>query len=322
MLSADRPLRVVFMGTPAVAVPVLSALLDEGHGLVGVYTQPDRQSGRGKRIVSSMVKQYALERGLPVFQPATLRRDEAAREQMASLSPDLIVVAAYGLFLPADTLSLPPLGCLNLHPSLLPRYRGATPVASAILEGDPVTGVTIIRLDQGMDTGPVVAQKETSIGPDETTEGLTSRLFLMGAALLVEVLPDWQHGKIRAQAQDASLATVTERLSKDDGEIDWTCPAVWLARQVRAYHPWPGSFTHWNGKTLKVLAAKAIASDARPTDSQGLVKQVPEGVGVATGEGALVLEQVQMEGRRPVSTREFVQGHRNFIGSRLGAGAA
>ena len=176
-------LRVVFMGTPAFAVPALNALADAGHDIVGVYTQPDRRSGRGRRVTAPPVKQAAMERGLLVYQPASLRRDEEARREIASLEPDLIVVAAYGLFLPAETLAVPPLGALNIHPSMLPKLRGPSPVATAILEGNTTTGVTVMQLDEGMDTGPIVAQIQTEIGSSENTENLTARLFNMGAKL-------------------------------------------------------------------------------------------------------------------------------------------
>ena len=307
------------MGTPAFAVPVLSALLDAGHEVVGVYTQPDRPTGRGKRVVPTEVKKFALEQGLPVFQPASLRRDAPARQLLAALSPDLIVVAAYGLFLPADTLELPRLGCLNVHPSLLPKYRGPSPVASAILSGDAVTGVTIMQIDEGMDSGPIVAQRETPIGPDETTQDLTTRLFEIGSALLVEVLPRWERGELQARPQDHSRATVTSRLSKEDGAIDWSRSAERIAREVRAYHPWPGSSTRWMGRMLKIVEASPLSSEAEAPTSPGRVVPLPNGgVGIGTGEGVLEVRRLQLEGRRAHSAREFVAGHRDLVGSTVG----
>ncbi|MCH7786656.1 MAG: methionyl-tRNA formyltransferase [Chloroflexi bacterium] len=318
-MSADNPLKVVFMGTPVFSVPVLTALVDEGHRIVGVYTRRDRPTGRGKRLTAPPVKLAALERGLPVFQPSSLRRDEKARQEMASLSPDVVVVAAYGLFLPPDTLSLPRLGCLNIHPSLLPRYRGSSPVVAAVLSGDAVTGVTVMKLDEGMDSGPLLAQRETPIGPDETAEALTMRLFELGSDLLIEVLPKWERGEIQAQPQDESMVSVTSRLSKEDGEIDWNRPAAYIARQVRAYYPWPGTFTHWRGATLKIVEATAIAPEAGTPASAGQVVLLAEGgVGIGTGEGILELRRVQLEGRGAVSAREFVQGHRDFPDSQVG----
>ena len=307
------------MGTPALAVPVLSAILRVEHNVVGVFTQPDRQRGRGRRLSAPAVKELAQEKGIRIFQPPSLRKDEKARKEIASLRPDIVVVAAYGLFLPSDVLGLPPLGCLNVHPSLLPRYRGPSPVASAILNGDPTTGVTIMQVDEGMDAGPIVAQQATPIGPDETTGELTARLFTMGAELLVQELPRWQRGETKAQPQNDSLATVTTRLTKEDGEIDWSRPADYIARQVRAYQPWPGSFTHWSGKTLKIEEASAGHQDVQPSLPPGLVILVPNGVAVTCGDGVLELKSIQLEGRRASAARDFVQGYQTFPGSRLGA---
>ena len=310
-------MRVVFMGTPGVAVPVLSALLDGGFRVVGVYTRPDRRAGRGKLLVAPETKRFALERGLDVFQPASLRKSREARQGLASLAPDAIIVAAYGLFLPSDFLELPRLGCLNVHPSLLPRYRGPSPVASAILNGDEVTGVTIMRLDEGMDTGPILLQEETPVGAEETAEALTERLFRRGAGLIVDVLQKLERGDVGPTPQDGSDATVTRRLSKEDGEIDWGDDALRITRQVRAYHPWPGAYTRWRGKALKIV--EASPADSRPNGAPtSEVVALPEGVGVVTGDGILVLRGVQLEGRRVVDAAEFVQGYPEFIGSRLG----
>ena len=313
----NAALKVVFMGTPAFAIPALDALSDASCDIVGVYTQPDRRSGRGRRITAPPVKQAALERGLPVFQPASLRRDAEARAHIASLRPDVIVVMAYGLFLPADTLTVPPLGALNIHPSLLPRHRGPSPVATAILEGDATTGVTLMQLDEGMDSGPIIAQRETPIGAHETAEDLTARLFHMGAELLADTLPLWRAGEIAPTPQVESHATITSLLKREDGAIDWTHPANYIARHVRAYHPWPGSFTRWNGKQLKIHQASALEhdSDAAP----GTVVALPQGVGVSTDDGILLLRRVQIEGRQAADITDFARGYRDFTGSLLGA---
>ena len=310
---------MVFMGTPASAVPVVSALLDQGYDVVGVLTRPDRPAGRGRRVAPPEVKRFALTLGLRVLQPSSLRRDEAARRELASLRPDVIVVAAYGLLLPPQVLELPRLGCLNVHPSLLPRYRGPSPAASAILNGDPVTGVTIMLIDEGMDSGPTLAQRETLIGADETTSALTARLLQMGASLLMEVLPRWQQGGIEARPQDESSATITRRLTKEDGKIDWGRSAEHIARQVRAYHPWPGAFTYWRGRLLKVREAAAIDRKGGPGASPGKVISLPDMVGIVTGEGVLGLQRVQLEGRRAVTGHEFVRGHPDFVAATLGA---
>ena len=313
----NAALKVIFMGTPAFAVPALDALSDASCDIVGVYTQPDRRSGRGRRITASPVKQAAIERGLSVFQPASLRRDAETRAHIASLQPDIIIVVAYGLFLPAETLAVPPLGALNIHPSLLPKHRGPSPVATAILQGDTTTGVTLMQLDAGMDSGPVIAQRETPIGADETAETLTARLFHIGAELLTATLPRWSAGEIAVAPQVKADATITSLLKREDGAIDWTRSADYIARQVRAYHPWPGTFTHWNGRQLKIHQASApdMSTDAAP----GTVVALTEGVGVATGSGVLLLGRVQIEGRQATDTTDFARGYRDFTGSLLGA---
>ena len=259
----------------------------------------------------------AVERGLRVFQPESLRRDEAARRDLSALGPDLIVVAAYGLYIPSDVLAAPRLGCLNIHPSLLPLYRGPSPVASAILNGDGVTGVTVMVVTERMDAGPIVAQKETPIGPEENTPELTARLFEMGAALLLEVLPAWRRGDIRPLEQDESRATLTRRFSRDDGRIDWTSPADEIARGARAYDPWPGSFTHWRGKMLK-LSEVSVLPDPQRSAGQGEVVPVADGIGIGTGDGLIAPGILQIEGRRPVAASDFARGQRDFVGATLG----
>ena len=304
------------MGTPAFAAPVMSAILEAGYEIVGVYTQPDRPSGRGRRASPSGVKALAIERGLPVFQPASLRRDDDARSRLASLGPDLIAVAAYGLYIPADTLAAPRLGCLNVHPSLLPLNRGPSPVATAILDGDSATGVTVMRVTEEMDAGPIVAQRETPIGPEETASGLTDRLFEIGAELLVETLPAWSRGDIQPREQDESRATVTRRLSREDGRVHWSHSADETARRVRAYDPWPGSFTYWRGKLLKIADVSVSTGPSRAVGPGEVVSQ-SDGVGVGTGKGLLSLGRLQLEGRRSVPALEFLRGHKDFVGSIL-----
>ena len=304
------------MGTPGFATPVLSGLLDAGHEVAGVYTRPDRRAGRGRRLLAPEMKSFAAERELPVLQPPSLREEEAQRV-LAALSPELMVVAAYGLLLPPAVLDIPPLHCLNIHPSLLPRHRGPSPVTAAIMEGNEETGVTVMRLDEGMDTGPIVAQRSTRIGGEETGETLTARLFQMGAELLVDTLPAWSKGEIEPRPQDKALATVTPRLSREDGEIDWSLPAMRIARQVRAYHPWPGAYTTWGGRTLKVI--EAAAREAGGVGEPGRVVSLGRGrMGVATGEGVLELWRVQLEGRSAVDAAGFLAGHPGAVGSVLG----
>ncbi|MBM3934659.1 MAG: methionyl-tRNA formyltransferase [SAR202 cluster bacterium] len=309
-------MKLVFMGTPEFAAPVLSALLDAGHNVVGVYTQPDRPSGRGNKTAPSPVKQLALDCGLPVFQPESLKPQEV-KDEMAALAPEALIVAAYGLFLPRATLEMAPLGALNIHPSMLPKYRGPSPITTALLNGDRRTGVTIMKLDSGMDTGPIIAQREVEIRPDETAPELTERLFRLGAVLLTEVLALWEAGVLHAEPQDDSQAIVTRLLTKEDGEIDWGQDADRIARQVRAYQPWPGSYTHWDGKLIKVLEAEAAGPAAAAPP--GTVAQIHGGeLVIAAGAGVLVVRRLQIEGKKPATAREFTQGYPSFVGARVG----
>ena len=312
-----RDMRVVFMGTPAYVLPVLEALLSPGFQVVGVYTQPDRPSGRGRVSEPSPVKSFALKHGIRVFQPSSLRRSEVQAE-LASLSPDVIVVAAYGKILPPEVLNIPPYGCVNVHPSLLPQYRGPSPVATAILEGAAHTGTTIMLLDEGMDTGPILAARQVPIDSGATAEILTPVLLGVGADLLSEVLPLWVKGEVTPQPQGDSSATVTRKLEKSDGEVNWSLSAEEIERRLRAFTPWPGLFTYWQGKLLKILSARPLAEEV--PGEPGLVVPLDGrdvAAGVVTGRGILGLKGLQMEGRRAVNSEEFVRGYGNFLGSAL-----
>lgn len=303
MTSSSPGPRIVFMGSPDFAVPVLEALVTR-FPVVGVVTQPDRPSGRGNRLTPPPVKVRAQELGLPVFQPPRVSRPEAV-EQLKAWAPDLIVVAAYGQILKPRVLQLPRYGCLNVHASLLPRWRGASPVAYAIWEGDKETGVTIMLMDEGLDTGPILTQRKEPIHPDDTAATLGARLAHLGAELLVETLPGYLKGDIRPQPQDDRLATYAPLLKREHGRLDFAQTAERLARQVRAFDPWPGTFTFWKGKRLKVLQAQA-----RDLSSPGPgIPLVVEGYpAVGTEQGVLVLTRVQLEGRRPVDGAAFLRG--------------
>ena len=308
--------RVVFMGTPHFAVPTLQAL-DEHHQVVGVVTQPDRQAGRGRKLVISPVKEEALIRGCPLFQPPSLREPEAV-EHLRAWQPDLIVVAAFGQILPPPVLDLPPSRCLNVHASLLPRYRGAAPIPAAILDGESVTGTTIMCMDEGLDTGPILAQAELPITAADTTASLTEKLAALGAQLLVEVLPGWLGGDLDAEPQNDDLATYCRPLRKADGLLDWTRPAVNLDRQVRAFTPWPGAYTSWQGRRLKVLRARPHPREVG-RGPVGEVVAMGRGFAVVTGLGLLEVLEVQLAGRRRTSASEFTRGQRDLIGGMLGA---
>ena len=313
-------MRLVFMGTPAYVIPVLKGLATANDvQVVAVYTPPDRPMGRGRRIEMPPVKSFALECGIPVHQPASLRA-EGVQLALAEQSPDLIVVAAYGKLLPPPVLTTPPHGCLNLHPSLLPRYRGPSPVATAIVDGEETTGVTLMLLDEGMDTGPTISQSEYPLSGRESAESVTADLFHLGTDLLLECLEPWVAGQLTAQRQDESRATTTRKLQRNDGMADWQLPASGLERRWRAYNPWPGLFTNWEGKVLKLLDVVALPLTTIAQAEPGQVVQLTSGdntVAVGTGEGVLRLNVVQLEGRRPQNPADFIRGHPLFLGARL-----
>lgn len=318
-MCAETIRQIVFMGTPAFAVPVLQALHEAGPArgwqVIAAATQPDRPAGRGKQLVASPVKEYALEQGIPVLQPASLRKDPEAVAALAALAPDVIVVAAYGLILPRAVLEIPAFGCLNVHASLLPAYRGASPITAALLDGREETGVTIMLMDEGMDTGPALRLAKTAIERDETAATLSARLAGIGAALLVETLAAWLAGAVAPipQAELPGEPSICRLIKKGDGEIDWSRPAILIERMTRAYLPWPTAFTTWRGEPFKILEATVVAGDA----PAGHVLVTSDGPAVGTGEGLLLLHTVQPAGKRPMDARSFLNGAPAFAGSTL-----
>ncbi|MFW6102459.1 MAG: methionyl-tRNA formyltransferase [Chloroflexota bacterium] len=309
--------RTIFMGTPQFAVTILESLLQSSYQVLAVYTQPDKPAGRGRPFVFPPVKKLAVERQIPVIQSETFKSSEVVKK-LASFQPELIIVAAFGAILPQEVLSLPRFACLNVHPSLLPRHRGPSPVANTILCGDEFTGVTIMLMDTGMDTGPILAQEKMQVSSMNTTGSLSSKLADVGARLLLETLPKWLGGELRPQAQDESQATYSKLIISKDAEIDWHLSAVELWRRVKAYNPWPSCYTWCQGKRLKIH--KSIPRGGLPEGEVGEVVALAEspGVGVVTGDGILGLCQVQLEGKREMSVDDFVRGKRDFIGCVLG----
>jgi methionyl-tRNA formyltransferase len=307
--------RLMFMGTPQFAVPSLKAVAEQ-YDVVAVVTQPDRPASRGRKPTPPPVKKAAVALGLSVLQPETLRDEEVVGE-LRELAPRVIVVAAYGQILRFEVLDIPPAGVINVHPSLLPKYRGASPIAGALLAGEEETGVTIMLMDEGMDTGPILAQEATEIRLGDTTGSLEDRLATLGAELLVDTLSRWLDGRIDALTQDDSEATYTRLISKDEAVIDWTLPALELWHRVRAYNPRPGARTSWAGSLLKVLRARPD-DQWRGSEEPGRVLELPDGVAVATGQGVLFLDEVQLAGRRAMTVQDFARGHREFVGSLLG----
>lgn len=307
-------MRVLFLGTPSFAALPLRRLIEAGHDVVAVVTQPDRPAGRSRALQAPPVKQAALELGVPVLQPATLR-DQAVVTQLRELQPEVGVVAAYGEILRRAVLDIPPLGYLNIHPSLLPTYRGPAPVAAAIRNGDALTGVSVMLLERAMDAGPILAQASLPLDADARTGPLTESLFVIGSDLLVGVLPLYASGELVPTPQDPERATFTSILTKEDGRLDWNLPAVELERIIRAYDPWPGAWTLFNGQPLKVLAAVVVPSthDA----PSGTVLEAND-LTVATSADALQLTMIQPAGKRPMAGPDWKRGHSGLVGTKLG----
>ncbi len=297
-------------------MPSLLSLL-ESQIVVGVVTQPDRPAGRGQQVRPSPVKVMAAQAGIPVYQPPSLRRPEAMAP-LQEWQPEAIVVAAFGQILRPHVLELPPLGCYNVHASLLPRWRGASPIQHAILAGDDVTGVTLMGMEAGLDTGPIYVQESMPILPADTAGSLHDRLALLGGAMITRYLNDILSGDLKARPQQEELATYAPMIQKEMGQIDWTQPASVISRLIRAMTPWPSAYTTWDGLQLKILAVSPIRT-AKPDGAQpGSVLADGENVYVMTGEGALRLEQVQLAGKRPLEMAAFVRGRPDLVGSRLG----
>ena len=293
--------RIIFAGTPDFALASLDALVAAGHEPCAVYTQPDRPAGRGKRLTASPVKQFAVERDIPVLQPATLRDDEQVAA-LADLEPDIMIVAAYGLILPQAVLDVPRAGCLNVHASLLPRWRGAAPIQAAILAGDEQTGVCLMQMEAGLDTGPVFACEPVDIGERESAGELHDRLAAAGGALLVRHVGEILAGRLEAEPQDDSRATYAPKIRPADAELDWRLDAAELERKVRAYNPVPGAWFMAEGERTKCWEARRVAGDASPGT---VLAAGVDGIDVACGQGALRLLRVQRPGKRPVTAAEY-----------------
>lgn len=307
--------RLVFAGTPEFAVPTLEALVAAGHAPLLVLTQPDRPVGRGRRLQAPPVKLAAGELGLPVLQPERLRA--STLDVLAGLQPDLLVVIAYGLLLPPAVLQLPARGCVNLHASLLPRWRGAAPIQRAIAAGDRETGVCLMHMEAGLDTGPVYACRRTPIRDGESSATLHQRLAALSAELLVEQIDALLAGTLEHRPQSPRGVLHAPKLSKAEAVIDWALPAPVLARQVAAFNPWPVAETRWGARRLRVWEARALAADA-DTDPGVVVAVADDGLQVACGEGTLLLQVLQLEGAKPTPVEAFLRGHHLTPGERLG----
>ncbi|MEI6043668.1 MAG: methionyl-tRNA formyltransferase [Chloroflexota bacterium] len=327
----NRSLKILFMGTPEFGATILRALVASPHKVIGVVTQPDRPAGRKNVLTPPPVKQAALELGLPVLQVERLRGAKVVAElKHFSQEADLFVVAAFGMLLSQTILDLPPLKCINVHGSLLPEYRGASPVAQALLDGREETGVTIMRMEKGLDTGPMLSKVVIPITPDETQTSLMQKLAESGASLLLETLPRWAAGEIRPEPQDETKATLTGIIEKEAGRIDWREPATLIERKTRAYDPWPGLFTYWKGQPLKILKAEVfpekrvtITEPHEPTEpGRVYLARISDGgnqerLVIATGADFLAPLELQLAGKKAVKIKDFLQGQRAIIGSQL-----
>ena len=314
-------MRVVFMGTPEFAVPCLEHLIRNQYQVAAVYTQPDKPAGRGRSPVSPPVKGATLSWNLGVVQPVSLKSEEVVA-QLAGFYPDVVVVAAYGQILPQPVLDIPRYGCINVHPSLLPRFRGASPVAAAILAGDDFTGVSIMLLDKGLDTGPILARAQISVSAQDTTGSLTAKLSQIGARLLQDVLSRWLRGELTPQPQNEAEATYSSPITKGEGEIDWHLPAIDIWRRVRAFQPWPGCYTGWQGRRIEIIEAvplpeEGILEVGKVVALTPAAERAQASFGICTGDGILGVCQVQLEGKRAMSAAEFLRGQRQFIGAIL-----
>ena len=314
--SPENPITLVFCGTPRFAVPTLERLVDAGFAICLVVTQPDKPRGRGLELLPSPVKERALQLGLVVTQPEKIKNNEQLRSQLAVLTPDAIVVVGYGRIIPQWMIDLPPLGNINLHASLLPKYRGAAPIQWAIACGEPVTGVTTMRIDVGLDTGDILLQREIPVAPDDTAVTIAPRMATVGADLMVETLQKLRAGSITPRPQDESQASLAPLLKKEDGHINFTRPAIEICNRLRGFQPWPGGFTSFRGKNLQVWAATPTTARVAPATIAVEGSRLLVGAGEST---ALELLEVQPEGKKRMTARDFIHGYHPQRGEKLGA---
>jgi len=306
-------MKIIFMGTPPFAVQQLRSLINAGHELIAVVSRIDKPAGRGRTLAEPAVKIAARELGLPVLQPKRVR-EPAVVDQLRALKPDAIVVAAYGQILPKDILTLPRYGCINIHASLLPAYRGAAPINWAIINNDRETGITIMRMDEGMDTGDILLQERLPIEPGDTTGSLTEKLSLLGAELIARALPLIASGELMARPQDASKATMAPLLKKEDGLVDWTRSATDIHNRVRGFSPWPGAYSFLEGKTVKIISSEPVSGTGEPGVLYEKDKHTLE---IGTGSGLLRIKSIQPEGKKPMAAEDFLRGHRGVAGKKF-----
>ncbi len=308
-------MRIVFMGTPDFAVPTLEALIGAGHELAAVVTQPDKPKGRGKAVLMTPVKEKALECGIPVYQPKRVREPEFL-DVLRKLNPDVIVVVAFGQILPREILTLPPFGCVNVHASLLPKYRGAAPIQWAVIDGETVSGVTTMQMNEGLDTGDILEQEEISLDPEETGGSLFEKLASLGGKMILSTLKGLEDGSIIPRAQGEMTTPYAKMLTKAMGEIDWSMDAASIERLVRGLNPWPSAYTYVNGKTLKIWKARVEAGEAG--NEPGQVRVTKDRLLVETGNGVLSILELQLEGKKRMEAAAFLRGFSIETGRKFG----
>ena len=318
-LSKEIKLRTVFMGTSDLSETILKTLIENKYNVVAVFTKQDTKIGRGQELTAPLVKQLAEKNNIPVFQPP--RFNAEAVQQLKELKPDLVIVAAYGRIIPSAALEIPGFGCINVHVSLLPKYRGPSPIQNALLSGEKETGVTIMLMNEGIDTGDILAQEKITIEPDDNTSILMEKLSIIGAKLLLKTIPLWIERKIEAKPQDNIQATLCQLIEREDGKIFWTDSADDIYNKYRALTPWPGIFTYWKNDTaiirLKLISIGLQKINPIGKHQIGEVFEIGSDVGVQTEDGIIILKEVQKEGKKISTIKEFINGHLNFIGSIL-----
>ena len=314
-----KALKLIFMGSPEYTLPILKELLTSNHLVKAAFTEPDKLIQRNKIVLENPIKQYCKKLNIPIFQFAK-NNNEKIFEEVLKMKPDAIIIASYGVILPKKVLEIPPLGCINIHPSMLPKYRGPSPIPSTILNGDYNSGVTLMKLDTGMDTGPIIAQEEFLINSRHNTSDLTKILFSLGGKLLTKILPDYASGNIQVTPQNDKEATITLKIKKTDGLIKWTSTSEYIKNQIKAFTPWPGTYTYWQGKRMSIHDGNEYQKNVNLKSTPGAILQLPnQSIGVATATNFIELKKIQLEGKKVLSVKEFLMGYPDLINSYFGS---